>query len=266
MTLTNSAILALVLLAISPLSYTESALDSSLSSKSGSVNNITIASIDWCPYICVGEDKPGVLTEYVKKIFAETSYTLSFTPMPWARAIQETQAGRYQALLAPAKEEAPGLVFPSRPLGYQVMCLFTRSEDPWEYEGLESLKGRRIVYGYGAYPASLEGAQKFATLYPMPYSKSFVRRGVKMVLKKRTDTLLFTVYSTQYYLNSVGLADRMRNAGCVQRQAVYLAFTPNEAAQETRQALITLLDKKIETLEKENTFENLLLDYGLKPH
>ena len=266
MTLTNSAILALVLLAVSPFSYTEGALDSNLSSKSSSANHISIASIDWCPYICVGEDKQGVLIEYVKKIFAGTSYTLSFTPMPWARAIQETQAGRYQALLAPAKEEAPGLIFPARPLGYQVMCLFTRSEDSWQYDGLESLKGRRIVYGYGAYPASLDGAQKFAALYPMPYSKSFVRRGVKMVLKKRTDTLLFTVYSTQYYLNSVGLADRMKNAGCVQRQAVYLAFTPSDAAQETRQALITLLDEKIETLEKQNTFETLLFDYGLKPH
>jgi len=29
--------------------------------------------------------------------------------------------------------------------------------------------------------------------------------------------------------------------------------------------LIALVDKKIELLEKENTFEKLLADYGLKP-
>lgn len=265
MTLTRSMIPAWFVLAISQLIQAEVVSESELGSEGEEPQNIAVASIDWCPYICLNPEKPGVLTEYVKKIFADTSYNLTFTPMPWARAIYETKMGRFQALLAPAKEEAPELIYPSHPLGYQHMCLFTRSDDSWQYNGIDSLKGRRIVYGYDAYPASLEGAQKLAVFYPMPYSAAFIPRGVKMVLNKRTDTLLFTRYSTQHYLNSNGLADKMRVAGCVQRQAVYLAFTPHDSARETREALIILLDEKIAKLEKENTFESLLRDYGLTP-
>ena len=265
MTLTRNMITALFMFAISQLTQADAVPESELGLKGDEPKNIAVASIDWCPYICVGQEKPGILVEYVRKIFAGTPYNLSFTHMPWGRAIHETQMGSFQALLAPAKEEAPGLIYPKHPLGYQHMCLFTHSDDPWRYNGLNSLKGRRIVYVYDGYPASLEGAQDLAVFYPMPYNEAFISRGVKMVLNQRTDTLLFTRYSTQQYLNLNGLADKMQVAGCVQRQAVYLAFTPSDSARETREALISLLDGKIETLQKENTFESLLRDYGLTP-
>ena len=232
----------------------------------GSDQHFEIATIDWCPYICLGNDqKPGVLTEYVQKIFKDTGYSLSFTHMPWARAIHETHAGNFLALLAPAKEEAPGLMFPDQSLGYQTMCMYTRADDLWYYDGIRSLEGRRIVYAIGAYPASLEGAQDSAAFYPTSYNETFVERGLKMVLNKRTDTLLFTFYTTQDYINREGLKDEVKLAGCVQQQALYLAFTPLQEEKEKVQRLIEFFNQKVKELEKKNTFETLLKRYGLTP-
>jgi len=229
--------------------------------------HIAIASIDWCPYICAGnEQKPGILTEYVQQIFKDTGYTISFTTMPWARAIHETHSGNFLALLAPAKEEAPGLVFPNLSLGYQTMCMFTREDDPWQYNGIPSLKGRRIVHVIGAFPASLEQARGSAIFYPISYdSETFVDRSLKMVLNKRTDTLLSPYYSTQDYINRKGLNDHIKTAGCAQQQALYLAFTPLDKEKKKVEKLTVLFDQKIAELEKIQTFEKLLKRYGLTP-
>ncbi len=260
----SSAILSMLLMAASPISL--SGVGVFQDANSPQPRQFAIASIDWCPYICVDSpQKPGVLVEYVQKIFQGSDFQITFTHMPWARAIHETHTGKFLALLAPAKEEAPGLIYPNQSLGYQHMCMFTRSDDPWKYTGIQSLNGRRVVYAYGAYPASLEGAQEFTAFYPMPYNKTFVVRGVKMVMNRRTDTLLFTVYSTLDYLNREGLEKQMKNAGCVQQQAVYLAFSPHESHSNIVAELSSLLDMKVRELEKVNTFHELLKSYGLNP-
>jgi|GEM_PF-512330 len=270
----SAGIIASICLTFGLLAWADVSVQQNLSHEScigcdsmGSSKHIAVASIDWCPYICTGnEQKPGVLAEYVQQIFKDTGYTISFTTMPWARAIHETQSGNFFALLAPAKEEAPGLVFPNLSLGYQTMCMFTREDDPWQYNSVLSLEGRRIVHVIGAFPASLEQARGSAIFYPISYdSETFVDRSLKMVLNKHTDTLLAPYYSTQDYINHKGLNDHIKTAGCAQQQALYLAFTPLDKEKIKVRKLTVLLDQKIAELEKTQTFERLLKRYGLTP-
>ena len=74
---------------------------------------IKIAAIDWCPQICINEESPGYTVELIKKIFQNSEYTVNIDIFPWTRAIKYVSEGRYDALLAPAKKEAPHLIFPN---------------------------------------------------------------------------------------------------------------------------------------------------------
>jgi len=88
-------------------------------------NTIKIAAIDWCPQICLDVDKPGYTVDLIKEVFKDSKYTLVIDVFPWTRAIQLVSNGHYDALLAPAKKEAPNLIFPDIAVGYQQMCFFT---------------------------------------------------------------------------------------------------------------------------------------------
>lgn len=185
--------------------------------------------------------------------------------MPWARAIHETKSGRFNALLAPAKEEAPGLVYPLEHLAHQHMCFFVRNNDPWRYQEPSSLQGRRVIYAYSSFPKSLEGTQQLATFYPIPYYDKFVTRATKMLMNNRFNTLLFTYYSTLDYLQRNKLEQKIMVSGCVQRQAVYLAFTPQPSQSESIGQLIELVDQRVSELRKDKTLDRLLSEYGLEP-
>lgn len=81
---------------------------------------LKIASIDWCPQICPGQTKAGYVTDTVKKVFEGGPYQLSIKQYPWSRAILLVRTGKAHALLAPAKAEAPDLVFPVNEIGEMV--------------------------------------------------------------------------------------------------------------------------------------------------
>ena len=61
---------------------------------------LTLVADEWCPYNCTpGDEKPGFLVEIVKKVFEPQGFTVDYKIVPWARAIRDTRAGRYSAIL-----------------------------------------------------------------------------------------------------------------------------------------------------------------------
>jgi hypothetical protein len=61
------------------------------------------------------------------------------------RAINYVSEGRYDALLAPAKKEAPHLRFSNFSVGYQQVCFFTDAKSTWNYQGEQSLTGAQNI-------------------------------------------------------------------------------------------------------------------------
>ncbi len=109
---------------------------------------LKIAYIDWCPQLCVGEKSEGYIIDTVKIIFKDSEYKLEFEKFPWSRAINNVRSGNYDALLSPAKKEAPDLIYPDNEVGVQKNVLLCQEG---QQLGFQWLKFIRRIEGWRHY-------------------------------------------------------------------------------------------------------------------
>lgn len=227
--------------------------------------SITIATIDWCPFICPNNsEKPGLLVEYTKAIYADSGKQLNFVVYPWSRAIKMTNEGKVDALLSPAKNEAPHLLYPQQEIGLQQFCFFSRTEDPWDYQNLDSMNGRTIIYATDALPQIIKDADHKAIMVGYPYNDAYMPRATDILLKGRIDSFMMTSHSVLHFLSQNDLKSRIRLSGCVHQQKLYLAFSPAKNLSDKIQPLINLFDENISRLKADAYFDKLLQKYDMK--
>ena len=102
---------------------------------------ITIRADEWCPYNCEPKsDLPGFMVEIAVKIFESKGHTVDYDIMPWARAIQDTRKGKYNAIIGAGKEDAPDFIFPAIEQAQMVNVFYVRKGFPWQYAGVASFK------------------------------------------------------------------------------------------------------------------------------
>ncbi|WON83892.1 hypothetical protein [Chromobacterium haemolyticum] len=112
---------------------------------------VSIGMVDFCPYMCVGTANKGFIVEIVEQAFKKNGIAAKFTVKPWARAVADTRVGKLDGLLAPGKNEAPGLMFPETPVAVQQNCFYAKSTSQWNYRSFNDVKnGTFISYiGFG---------------------------------------------------------------------------------------------------------------------
>lgn len=225
---------------------------------------IKIAAIDWCPQICPGQERPGYVVDIVNAVFAGSDHQLNVDYYPWSRAIFLTETGQVDALLSPAKAEAPALLYPSEEVGIQRMCFFTRSDTDWRYTGVDSLTGKQIGI---ATDTSIEELNEFVANNPnqfqyRPYFEHYIAQSAAKLDKGRMDLFLFTHNTTIFELTRLGKRDDYRNAGCVNMTEIYMAFTPNLRREQNRD-IIKLFDKRIKELHESGAIQAIMASYQL---
>lgn len=230
-----------------------------------STASITIATIDWCPFICPNDSgKPGLLVEYTKAIFGDLDKDINFVVYPWSRAIKMTNEGKVDALLSPAKSEAPGLLYPEHEIGIQQFCFFSRYDDPWFYDGLSSINERTVIYPSDALPDIFKNAKHSAVLINYPYNDAYMPKATDILLKGRVDSFMMTSHSVMHFVNQNKLNARIRKSGCVHQQKLYLAFSPSKALSGKIRPLLNRFDKNITKLKRKQYFDTLLEKYDMK--
>jgi ABC-type amino acid transport substrate-binding protein len=227
---------------------------------------IKIAAIDWCPQICINEESPGYTVDLIKKIFKDSEYTVDIDIFPWTRAIKYVTEGRYDALLAPAKKEAPHLIFPDFPVGYQQMCFFTDVKNTWQYQNEQSLQGMQIGI---ATDTSIEELNGYIQKHPehfqfQPYHERFIAQNVRKVFKKRIDAFIFTNNTTLYELKKEKLNNKIRNAGCVSKAEIFIAFTPVPPKKTQVTKVINYFNERMAILIKSGDITKIHHKYGIK--
>jgi len=227
---------------------------------------IKVAAIDWCPQICSDKENPGYTVDLIKKIFQGSKYTVEIDIFPWTRAIKYVSEGKYDALLAPAKKEAPHLVFPSFPVGYQQMCFFTDAKNTWQYENEQSLQGMQIGI---AIDTSIEELNTYIKKHPQqfqyqPYHERFLAQNVHKLLKKRIDAFIFTNNSTVYELKNVNMYGAIRNAGCVSKAEIFIAFTPVTVKKARVNKMIKYFNNRMAVLVKSDEIKQIHHKYGIQ--
>jgi len=226
---------------------------------------IKIAAIDWCPQICYQGILQGYIIELVKEVFKGTQYQLEIQIYPWSRAIKLVNNGEADALLSPAKAEAPQLLFPEIEVGNQQMCFFTTINSNWTYSGIDSLVGKAIGI---ATDTSIEELNDYVKLNPQqfqyqPYHERYVIQNAHKLDKNRTDTFLFTKNSTIYELKKFNEWHKYRLAGCVSKAKIYMAFSPVKSINKDISAMIKVFDQQMEKLNKTSFIPHLMAKYDL---
>lgn len=226
---------------------------------------IHINAIDWCPQICLDSNNPGYVVELVKKVFENTQYQLSIHVFPWSRAIMNVSSGKADALLSPAKSEAPNLLYPDLPVGYQQMCFFTLYSSSWHYEGISSLKGLQIGI---ATDTSIDELNVFVKDNPsqfqfQPYHERYIAQNIAKLEKGRIDSFLFTKNSTWFTLHRLHKQGYIKEAGCLSKEPIYMAFTPVSSNQEKISMMMSVFNNKLSAINKTQYLKKLIASYHL---
>jgi len=238
------------LILITPLGYSET---------------IKVAAIDWCPQICVNESKLGYTVELINKVYQQSLYKLEVDVFPWSRAIKYVSDGKYDALLAPAKKEAPHLIFPRYGVGIQKMCFFTSIKNTWTFTGEESLSDMQVGI---AFDSSIEELNQYITKHPsqfqfQPYHERYVVQNAGKVLKGRIDAFIFTQNTTLFELKKAGLEGKIKNAGCVAQADIYLAFTADKNKAENVTKAVSFFESRMKFLIQSGYVNELHQQYNI---
>lgn len=226
---------------------------------------IRVAAIDWCPQICISEQEQGYIIDIVKEIYKNSGYQLDIQYYPWSRAIRNVSQGEADALLSPAKSEAPNFIYPEYEVGKQKMCFFTLRENQWEYQGESSLHGMQIGV---AKDTSIEELNDYVKSHPQQfqfqqYHERYVIQNAKKLDKKRIDAFLFTKNSTIYMLKNANQWFKYKEAGCVSETKIYMAFSPAVHLKSIVAEMSDSFDDGMKKIKSSDFVEKLMSSYQL---
>lgn len=113
---------------------------------------ITAASDPWPPFVDPDHPKKGISIEIVTAAFATQGYTMEHKITPWARAENDVKTGKTDVLPNTwFTEKRKAYLAYSKPYASNQVKFVKRKGDAFEFNGLESLAGKKvgIMLGYG---------------------------------------------------------------------------------------------------------------------
>ena len=115
---------------------------------------IVAAADPWPPFVNPADPKEGLSLEIIKAAYETEGYTVEMNYVPWARAINGVKKGKYDIIPTTwmTDERKTFLMF-SEPYAVNKIKFIKNQDDPFEFEGIKSLTGKKIGtirgYGYG---------------------------------------------------------------------------------------------------------------------
>ena len=215
----------------------------------------------WPPYAyeCGGEPC-GVDVELVTHVLERLGYRIHIQFVPWPRAMAQLQGGKADAILDISKgvqnEREQILLFPAEPLSSSSNSLFYRKSEPFRYQGLASLSGKRValVRGYN-YSANFMSAPYFSRELGMSHEQN-----MKKLARGRVDLALMDTAVGLYLIRTLHLEEQItRDPTLFSAGKLYLAF----ASRPTFAGLVTDFEQELRAYKKTAEYEQLLVRYGL---
>lgn len=231
----------------------------------GGSQPLRIAGERWEPFnnLARAPERPGFMVEIVAAILRKAQLEWVYTELPWARAVQETRQGRFDALIGADRVGATGLRFPDEPIGHSVSAFYVRADSPWRYRGIESLAGQRI----GMLVGTMHGADfdEFAAgnrrAVDAISGPDYVRRSFVKLESGRIDTFLEDRTVADYFLRGSGQTGKFKQAGQLHAGTeVHIAFAPGLA--EGRK-LAALISEGVRDLRRTGELQAILSRYGV---
>ncbi len=235
-------------------------------------NDLIVVGSDWCPYICTEQGNPqklapnpGYLIEILQ--YALKDKTIGYESPSWKRAILETRNGNYDAVIGIFKSVAPDLIYAHTPQGYSQMCFTVQKDNPWVYNGIDSLEHIRlgVIEGYyydeGAVDQYIENhSRDSAKIESIPGERGLIQN-LEKLFSNRISGVIDDHQVVQYTLMKNSLSNVFKYAGCLKGIDVHIGFSPKNPdaglyAQKLAQALLEL--------RKTGQLDKILDKYGIE--
>jgi len=95
-----------------------------ISSAANAERRLTIASDQWCPFVCADPELPGIAIEVAQHIFGKLGITVDYILMDWDKAIEEVTKGNYDAVTGALPSESDQLIFSKFNFSTSVGCIY----------------------------------------------------------------------------------------------------------------------------------------------
>lgn len=229
-------------------------------------NKILLAADEWSPYN--GQPKseyPGYLVEIAREIFQSHGYEVIYEKTTWNRAIFGTRSGEFDGIIGTGKQETPDFIFPDIEQGIASHTFYVPDTSSWQYSGNSSLKDITLGvienYSYGS----------FFNEYIVPHSGNQERvqiitgndpllRNLKKIKFGRIEATIEDKNVMQYFLKHNNIDIKIKPAGVVRTEKIYIAFSPDHTKSEKYAKILSQGMKKI---RKSGKLNKILAKYGL---
>jgi polar amino acid transport system substrate-binding protein len=209
----------------------------------------------WPPYSDAELPGQGFSNDLVVQAMKRAGYTVEVTVMPWARALELTQAGDYDILpSAWYSKERDALLKFSEPIATNRIVFVHNAGEPFEFHSLNDLKGKVV------------GVQSAATYGPEFMASDLFKRepvtepllSLKKVAAGRIDLTLDDELVTKYTINTKipELASQLAlTKGALSENGLYVTFSRKRPDVEK---LAADFNKALADMKADGTYDKLL--------
>jgi polar amino acid transport system substrate-binding protein len=228
---------------------------------------ITIRADEWCPYNCAPSAKKiGFGIEIAKEIFEKAGHSIDYRILTWTRAIEETRANNYTAILGANQTEVPDFLYPKEAIGLYQTAFASLKEKPFDYGGPNSLQGKIIgviqSYSYDDdIDEYIKESKNDPTRVDMTAGDEALVKNLNKLMAGRIDVVVDGAYVLLYKADEMQISDKVHFSSSDKYDQIYIAFSPkNPKSQE----YADILDKGIAEMRASGRLKEILARYGLK--
>lgn len=231
-----------------------------LASTSTYAEKVTGAMSEWPPYFGDQLKHRGLATEIINQAMKGQNYELGVDFIPWDRAMKDTKASRTDILLGVWFSEARAKdYYYSDPYFTNRIILIKLSDNKFEYEGLESLKDKKVgtLRNY-YYSKSFIDANNFKKL-----ESSNLISNLKKLAAGRIDFAVADEYVARYVISdkmpkTKGTFDFTKNS--IEEKPLHITVSrSNPKGKE----LISNFNKALKKMQENGSYDRIIKDYGL---
>ncbi len=233
-----------------------------------SQRKIVLAADYWCPYNCIPDSKnPGYLVELAKKAFEIYDIEVEYRLMPWSIALEDAKKGKIDGIIG-LDLEGHDLLLPTKPQAYSVLSSFTTSDTHWVYDGIESLKGKKIT---AVLDYNLGGLLKYISdsysvdqkLLVLETGDNAIEKSIDNLISKKAEIYIEDeMVMKDYLFKNIKFSKSLKNAGKINSTPfpIYIGFSRN-ITRSTE--FIKMLEDGIESLDASGDLEELKQKYTI---
>lgn len=231
---------------------------------------VTIVADNWCPYNCEPKsDKPGFMIEIAQKVFEKHGITVDYKILPWTRAVEETRAGKYTAVVGALRKDVPDFIFPEEHQARSQDGFFVKKGNPWRFKDISSLESVSLgaIAGY-AYNDEIndyvEAHKDDFKRVQLAFGGEALYINAKKLLLGRIGALVENVDVMRQYLKDNKKDGEIEFAGSLSTDVsgnLYVAFSP---ANPDAARYATMLSEGTKVLRESGELKAIMVRYGLE--